>query len=267
MRPLRLPTIGVGDLVERVVTARGLDVELAQPDVDRTARDRRVLAADRRLDLAERDARTTHALEVDGDADLGLRQREHLGAAHARHRLDLVAQRAAELVELAIARVRADERDLHDVDQARTRAPHLEVRDVRRQVRADPVHLAHDLVVLLVRVLVPLELDLDDADAVERAAVHALDVVELADRVLDRVDDQALDVRRVGAGVGDDDDRHRRVELGILRARDVVQRADADGDQQPEQQQRELPAPDGECPEPHGSAPVAARLRGPRGRR
>ena len=42
---------------------------------------------------------------------------------------------------------------------------------------------------------VPVELDPDHADAVERLALHVLDVVELVDRVLDRVDDEPLDVR------------------------------------------------------------------------
>ena len=189
------------DFVERVVAARGLQVELAQAEVDRAARDRRVLAAHGGLDLSERDARPAHALEVDRDADLGLRQRKHLAAPHAGQRFELVAQRAAEVVQFAVRGVRADQRHLHDVDEAGTGAPHLEARQVGRQLGADAVHLAHDLVVLFVRVLVPLEFDLDDADAVERAAVHALDVVEFVDRVFDRVDDQPLDVGRVRARI------------------------------------------------------------------
>ena len=40
------------------------------------------------------------------------------------------------------------------------------------------------------------ELDLDQREAVERGAVEALDVLELGERVLDRVDDEPLDVLR-----------------------------------------------------------------------
>ena len=123
---------------------------------------------------------------------------------------------------------------MHDVDEPGAGAADLELRDLGRQVGPHAIHLAHHLVVLLVGVLVPLELDLDDADAVERTAVHPLDVVEFAERVLDRVDDQSLDVGRVGAGVGHHDDRDRRVKLGVLGARDVLQRRDADRDQQRE---------------------------------
>ena len=126
-------------------------------------------------------------------------------------------KRFAEFLQLAIAGIGTDERHLHDVDEARAGLAHFEARDVRRQAGPDAVHLAHDLVVFLFGILVPVELDLDHADAVERTAVHALDVVEFVERVLDRIDDQPFDVGRIGARVRDDHGRDRRVKLRVLR--------------------------------------------------
>ena len=62
-------------------------------------------------------------------------------------------------------------------------------------------------------------------------------------RILDGIDDQSLDVSRICAWIGDHDDRHRRVKLRVLGARNVLERGEPHAEQQPEQQQRELPAP------------------------
>ncbi len=252
---------GFRDLVERVVAAGGLEVVLAEPDVHSAAGHGGVLAAHRHLHQPERHAGTAHALEVDRDAHLRLGHGPVLAEANARDFLERVAQVLGEFLELAVAGRVAHQRKLHDVDEARPRLAHLERGEVCRQLRADAVHLADDLVVFLVRIGVPAEFGLDDADAVERAAVHLFQVVELADGVLDRVDDEALDVHRVCARVDGHDRRDRNVELRVLGPRDVEQRVDADGDQQPEQHQRELPAPDAEGPDAHdcGLSPAARR--------
>ena len=81
------------------------------------------------------------------------------------------------------------------------------------------VHLAHDVVVLLVRVLVGIELDLDARHTRADAAGDVLDIVQPVKRVLDLFHDEPLQVAWVRARVHGDHRERREVDGWVLAPR------------------------------------------------
>src|SRR6185503_1583688 len=231
--------------------AGGLEVVAPKTDIHRAARDARVLALHGGDHLAERDAGAGESLEVDRDTHFGLWVGPGLGAAHARRCLYQLLEVLGLLAELAPVGGLADECHLDDVDRAWRELAGLDRENVGRKRRPDQVELTHHLVVLAVGVRAVGELDFDQREAVERRAVESLDVLELRELVLDRVDDEPLDVFRVGARVLHQHQRAGELEGGVLRARDRGQGPQARRDEEREHDERELPALDRERPEAH----------------
>ena len=184
---------GVADLLERRVAARGLQVVTAQAHVHGAARDARVLALHRGDHLAERDACARETLEVDGNPYFRIGVGPGLGAAHTGRRLDELLQVFRLLGEFAPAGRFAHQRQLDDVDRTRGELPDLDREYVGGQRGPHDVDLAHDLVVLAVRVGAVDEFDLDQRETVECRAGELLDVLEAGESILDRIDNEALD--------------------------------------------------------------------------
>ncbi len=243
----------VAHLVQALVAARGLETEGARSEVDESRRDVGVLALHRGDHLPGREPELGHALEVERYAQLALRQRPALRGAHARHGLEQVLQGARPVLQLHVRRVRGDQRELHDVHQARADLADLQVLDLRGQRRPQRVDLARDLVVLLLRVREGLELQRREGDPVADRGLHLLDVFELGQPVLDRLGDQALEVLRVRARMDRGDEEAGDLEVGILLARHVHEGEPADDDEAQERDQRELVAADRKLEQRHGA--------------
>src|SRR6185503_341104 len=245
----------VAHFIERLVAAGSLETERAAADVDRAAGDVRVLALQRLHHAAGRELQLRHQRQVECDAQLAGRIGPGFRRAHAVERLERIAQIARVVLELAIRRIGRHQRELHDVHQAGVGLLDLDLGQLGRQRRAQRVDLAHDLVVLLLGVDRRVELGDDDGHAVVAVRLDLLDVVQLAQAIFDRFRDQALDVLRLGTGVGDHDliDRDRKVR--VFLARNAAQRRDAERDQQGERDDRELVAPDRKFEQPHCRPP------------
>ncbi len=125
---------------------------------------------------------------------------------------------------------------------------------MRRQVGARGVHLAHHFLVLAVVVDAGLELDDGAADATLGGGGELLQVVEFAEAVLERIDDELLHVLRTGAGLHGDHDEDGDRDVGILGARNRPHRMDAERHQQREDDECELRPRDGGFGDLHGGA-------------
>jgi hypothetical protein len=143
---------GVAHFVERLVAAGCLEAEAATVDVDRAARNARILALQRLHHAARRELQLGHARQIERDAQLARRVRPGLRVAHAVDRLERVLEVAREFFQLGIRRIRCDQRELHDVDQPGIHFQDQDVADLRRQLRAQRAELALHFFVFLFRI-------------------------------------------------------------------------------------------------------------------
>ena len=134
-----------------------------------------------------------------------------LGGAHAVDGLQGVLELARIVLELAVGRVFAKPaRAATMFTRPGASLAHFELRDLRRQVRAQRVHLARDLVILLVSIGARIEFDRTIADAIRmHRRLDLLHIIELGEPVLDRLRHQPLQVLRVRARVDRRDDESR----------------------------------------------------------
>ncbi len=196
---------GVAHLVQRFITARSLDAEAAAANIDGATRHGRVLTLQSFDDLARRQFQLGHARQIEGDAKFTSRIGPRLGCAHTVDCFENVLQVASLIFQLAIRRVGRHQRELHDVHQAGITLANFQSRDFCRQRWAQRVDLAHYLVIFLFGVGGAVELGEQHRQAIVAERLDFLDVVQLADAVLDGLDHQAFDIARFRAGIRDDD--------------------------------------------------------------
>ncbi len=123
-----------------------------------------------------------------------------------------------------------------------------------RQIVADFVNLRADLGERGVGIVIQPQMDGDDADALEAARFHVVDAIGAGDLLFERRGDEALDQFGVGADVNRGDGDYGALAFGILPNVEVVQRADADQqDQQVDHHRQDRPF-DEDVGETHGLA-------------
>jgi transposase len=125
------------------------------------------------------------------------------------------------IFELAIRRILGHQCELHDVHQTRIALLDFEACDLGRQRRPERVDFAHHLVIFLFRIDRGVELHDQGGEPVVAERFDLLDVVQLAHPIFDRLDDQAFDIARLGAGIRDDNLINRDGEVRIFLSRDA----------------------------------------------
>ena len=243
----------VRDGLDAGVVAGALEVVAALADVDRAAGNACALAGHRGIDRGHVDAQRGHARQIERGANFRCGKAPGLRAADAGHAFQRFLEIVGQLLEVPTVEGRCDQRDLQDVHEAGVGLAEGDVTHARRQRSAECVHLADHLVVFVVRRHRPLEFDLDHAQPALAGGADLLDVLQFGERVFDRVDGEALDVHRIGAGIHDHHRGERNREGGVLLARDGGHGEGAQGHEQEQGDAGELPALDGEGPGAHGA--------------
>ena len=185
--------------------------------------------------------------QIQGHLNLGRRRAPVLGLPHARRPRQPLAQALSHLFQAAHGQVLADQGHLHHGHLGGARPLHLQKGDAIGQGRAQGVHLAHHLVILPVGVDAPVELHLDHGRAVLAGGADFAHIVETVEGVLQRVGDQLLHLRGLGAGQDGADDHDRDGEMRVLRPRDAGKGVEPQHGQKGEGDQGELPAADREA--------------------
>ena len=183
--------------------------------------------------------------EIERHAHFRLRQRPDFRVAHAGHAVELVRQVVRQVFQHAVRRRFRNERDLHDIRERGSELVDVEAANAGGKRWAQRIYLAHDVVVFLVGIGRPVELDRDHGKPVFGAAFQFLQVVEPVHRVLDGADDELFDVGRVGAGKRHIDDGEGSLQFGVFGAGNRVEGIEAYRRQHGEDDERELPVADG----------------------
>ncbi len=248
--------------------------------LSRRPRSRMVRSVDRLVDAADRRGQVLRLQRLDhlADADAGGLQRLRIEldgqlALDAADDADLGdAADAAQLVgdagiddagQLRPGQRRRGQRQLDDREVVRIEAGQDRLLHLLRQIVADLRDAVADVLGRFLQVLREVELDGDDAEAVERVRLDLLDAADRGDLLLDRIDDLALDGVRRRARIGDRHRDDRRRHLGELVGVEAQQGEDAedrDGDHHHDGHDRPF---DGEIRDGHagGSRPVSSTTR------
>ena len=245
--------------LQRRITPARLQVEPPLAHLHRAAGNRRVVALDRRDDLADRQPLLRHLFEVQRHPHLLLGKRMFAHLPRARHRLEPLAQRLRQFLQSRVTRVRRHQRDLHHRHVRRLEFSHVHLDHPFRQSRPFHVHLPQHLVVFLVRIRAIQEIDRHQHEAVLHRRPQLVDVVELLDRIFQRSRHQLLDVRRIRPRINRHDRERRNLQLRVLHPRNRQKCRYADRRQTQEHDQRELRVPHRVIDEPlHGTISTAA---------
>jgi hypothetical protein len=152
-------------------------------------------------------------------------------------------QLARDALDLEVGRRLGDHADLDHVDVRGVDRGELEANELGRQIGAEHLELAPEVVLFPGDVDAGLELDLDHGEAVADLGLDPVDALERLDRLLDRIDHQLLEIERRGAREHRDDDEDRQRKRRILALGNRLQRRGAEREEHREDDQRELPSP------------------------
>ena len=158
--------------------------------------------------------------------------------------------------ELRAGEPRRGQRQRHDRPVRRIELREDRLLHLGRQIVADRRNLVADLLRGDLRVLREVELHDDVREAVERARAHPVDAADARDRLLDRIDDLALDDVGRRARVGHRDDHDRRVDLRVLVGVELRERHDAEDDDHQHRDDGENRLGDGGIGDIHGQRPL-----------
>ena len=161
------------------------------------------------------------------------------GGADAVDGFDAAAEIFGDIFEAGVAGFGRDDGELHRRGVERGLALDVDAVDAGRKGAAGLVHLPEDVVVDFVGVDAPVEVDVEDHDAVFDDGAHLADIIEFLDGVLDGANDEAFDFHGAGARENDDDEGGGQVEERIFAARDVEKSAESEGDDTGEDDERE----------------------------
>src|SRR6516162_4362826 len=244
----------VTHLLERLVAAEGLEAEAARTDIERAGGDVGVLALQRLHDLLSLQSQLGHALQVELHAQLACRVGPALRGAHAIDGLQQILQLPRVVLELAVRRIRRNQRDLHDVDQPGADAADLDLLHLGRQFRPQGMHLALDLIVLAVGIGAGVELDVGEGQPVVDGRLHLVDIIELGELVLDGLYHQLLELLGIGARIDGGDLRGGNLEVGVFLARRALEGEPAKRRETQENHNGERVAADWEFEQRHGDS-------------
>ena len=206
------------DVVERLDHVRAaveLDVVLPVADLGRAGRDDQVLVADGRADVGRRQAVGVQGVRVEVDHDLALLAAPGLGHPRPLDGAELLDDEVLGVVEdLLLGQGVAADGDLHDGHAGGAVADDVRRRDARRHDLQERLAGGRHLGLGLGDAGPRLEVDADDAHAVERLALDVLDAVDRGgqDALVDE-DDARLDLVGGHAGVLPDDADDRDVDV------------------------------------------------------
>ena len=247
----------IGQFRHRTIGAAGLHVQPGFAGLHRARRQILAAAAQRIGHGGGRNAQLRHAPGIERHAHFRRGQRVHPRPAHTRHPDQPFAQILGDLFQPAITRGVRHQRKLQHGGFGGARFLELQAVERAGQILADRVHLAHDLVVILLRVTIPAEFARDDRGRIGGARLHLHNAIQALDHILDRLGDGAFHVGRFGPRhIGNHADERRR-KMRINRTRNAEKRRRAQRRQRQKHHQRDLPFLDGKADDAvHLGAPV-----------
>ena len=214
----------IGDFIDGAKRPAGLHIQTLVPRMHRPRRQIGRSGAQGVGHGGDGQAKLRQPAAVDGDAHLRRRHRPCAAVTNAGNAVHPLPQVLRQLFKPAIARRVTNQCELQNSGFGGAGLLELQPLQRRRQRRADGVHFAHHLVIVLFRIAAPAELGSDDRGRIGGSRLDANNAVKALDDVFDRLGDRRFHVRRLGTRHGRNNIDERRRKMRIDRSRNGQQR-------------------------------------------